>query len=467
VLVGTHDADIRQWRADAKGVGGQECILAEQGRQRLLRFQALDKIGSEKPLTERTLRVGIHQQHALARLSKGAGQVKADGTGGLLALALAQPEPQIEFQATPHFCLRELGLISPDSKGGKSYRLFRDALRRLAAVRYQNERFYDPVRREHREVTFGLFSYLRRSSWTTSSTLPAENGRRPIGFGSFAKRSNDAAPTMLGGCGRWQEQGIFPDAPPGFDAFVLDHQVGRFVQLLVSRCCAPDSLRQFAEASGEVSKSPDVDSPAGRILASSLRGVREALEIGRTDALERAYAEALGIGARHVARDLCWFWCFRYSTGRQIYEADLAVWHWRFVWLTLEIGGTDDLFYAGVREQELAFWSHLAQALQLELPRTISAVFAARADSPRDLLQRLHNVLAESAVKVMGVRRAVSEVAKQLSLAQRMDAFDALRPQLVLSLAEMVFSPVGSSFVGELRNDVDTLAFGAWTPTPS
>ncbi|MCY2994814.1 MAG: hypothetical protein NTY19_44180 [Planctomycetota bacterium] len=78
---------------------------------------------------------------------------------GLLALALAQPEPQIEFQATPHFCLRELGLISPDSKGGKSYRLFRDALRRLAAVRYQNERFYDPVRREHREVSFGLLSY--------------------------------------------------------------------------------------------------------------------------------------------------------------------------------------------------------------------------------------------------------------------------------------------------------------------
>ena len=78
---------------------------------------------------------------------------------GLLALTFAQPEPMIEFQATPHFCLRRLGMIAPDSKGGKSYRLFRDALRRLSAVRYQNERFYDPIRREHREVSFGLFSY--------------------------------------------------------------------------------------------------------------------------------------------------------------------------------------------------------------------------------------------------------------------------------------------------------------------
>lgn len=78
---------------------------------------------------------------------------------GLLALTLAQREPQIEFQATPYFCLHKWGLISTESKGGKSYRLFREALRRLAAVRYQNQRFYDPVRREHREVTFGLFSY--------------------------------------------------------------------------------------------------------------------------------------------------------------------------------------------------------------------------------------------------------------------------------------------------------------------
>ena len=78
---------------------------------------------------------------------------------GLLALTFAQPDPRVEFQATPHFCLRKLGLISPDSKGGKSYRLFRDALRRLSAVRYQNERFYDPIRREHRAVSFGLFSY--------------------------------------------------------------------------------------------------------------------------------------------------------------------------------------------------------------------------------------------------------------------------------------------------------------------
>lgn len=78
---------------------------------------------------------------------------------GLLALTFRQPDPRIEFQATPHFCLRKLGLISADSKGGKSYRLFREALRRLSAVRYHNDGFFDPIRREHRAVSFGLLSY--------------------------------------------------------------------------------------------------------------------------------------------------------------------------------------------------------------------------------------------------------------------------------------------------------------------
>ena len=78
---------------------------------------------------------------------------------GLLALTFSQPEPTFDFYATPHFCLKRLGNISTDSKGGKSYALFREAISRLSAVRYQNERFYDPIRREHRSVSFGFFSY--------------------------------------------------------------------------------------------------------------------------------------------------------------------------------------------------------------------------------------------------------------------------------------------------------------------
>jgi hypothetical protein len=79
---------------------------------------------------------------------------------GLLALTLQQPGDDRELHATPHYCLRQLGCIDTHwRRGGKHYRLFAQAVERLAFVRYQNDRFYDPVRAEHRKVSFGFFSY--------------------------------------------------------------------------------------------------------------------------------------------------------------------------------------------------------------------------------------------------------------------------------------------------------------------
>lgn len=79
---------------------------------------------------------------------------------GLLALTFSQPDPTAEFEATPHFCLRQLGIITDGaSKGGKQYQLFRETTRRLSRVVYENTAFYDPIRGEHRDVAFGLLKY--------------------------------------------------------------------------------------------------------------------------------------------------------------------------------------------------------------------------------------------------------------------------------------------------------------------
>lgn len=79
---------------------------------------------------------------------------------GLLALTFNQPSPSTEFHATPHYCMRKLGLIELcSSTGGQGYRLFRDTIKRLAHVMYENSAFYDPIRGEHREVGFGFLKY--------------------------------------------------------------------------------------------------------------------------------------------------------------------------------------------------------------------------------------------------------------------------------------------------------------------
>jgi len=78
---------------------------------------------------------------------------------GMLGVTLAQEQPSFDVHATPHYWLRQLGCISEASKGGKSYERFREAVRRLSCVHYENDRFYDPIQGEHRAVSFGLLSY--------------------------------------------------------------------------------------------------------------------------------------------------------------------------------------------------------------------------------------------------------------------------------------------------------------------
>ena len=78
---------------------------------------------------------------------------------GLLALTFAQPEATTDFYATPHWCLRQLGLIEAGQEQGNRYQLFRDAIRRRAGVVYENDHFYDPLRSEHRQLAFGLLKY--------------------------------------------------------------------------------------------------------------------------------------------------------------------------------------------------------------------------------------------------------------------------------------------------------------------
>jgi hypothetical protein len=66
----------------------------------------------------------------------------------------------VDFYATPYYCLRQLGCLDASvGHGGKNYDLFRNAINRLSAVHYRNDRFYDPIRGEHRDVAFGFLSY--------------------------------------------------------------------------------------------------------------------------------------------------------------------------------------------------------------------------------------------------------------------------------------------------------------------
>jgi hypothetical protein len=98
--------------------------------------------------------------------------------GDCWLLTLNQPQPIPEFHATPHYCLRQLGLVDTNARrGGRQYQQFAAAIERLSWVKYGCDAFYDPVRAEHCRVRFSFFSYR-------PATGPKFQSRMAIPLGS-------------------------------------------------------------------------------------------------------------------------------------------------------------------------------------------------------------------------------------------------------------------------------------------
>ena len=98
------------------------------------------------------------RRHGRAQVVCPAGLSPADEfyLWGLLAITLSEPEPDAEFCATPHYCLRRLGVIDQFARrGGRQYGQFLQAIERLSLVRYRNDNFYDPTRYGQSALTSG------------------------------------------------------------------------------------------------------------------------------------------------------------------------------------------------------------------------------------------------------------------------------------------------------------------------
>jgi len=123
-------------------------------------------------------------------------------------LTLSQPDDRSDLVATPHWCLKQLEIVNSGSgRGGEQYRLFRDALRRLSVTSYLCDAFYDPIRAEHREISFHFFSYnlpanpsssrVWRLSWNQTFFELAKHGASHLRFDLELYRSLDPASRRL------------------------------------------------------------------------------------------------------------------------------------------------------------------------------------------------------------------------------------------------------------------------------
>jgi len=225
---------------------------------------------------------------------------------GLLALTFAEEENAGELHATPHFCLRRLGVIDTHCRGGRHYQLFARALERLSAVHYQNSHFYDPVRGEHRRVSFGFFSYSLPLDLTSSRAWRI--AWDPIFF-EFAKASSGYLYFDLGMYRQFDPATrrlylfllkIFHrmKVTPDFDLRTLGVDVLGFD----SQLCARDLKRKVARCVRELEKLQIVRLGDGDMLFRKKTGTgRYSLRLARGTHLENRKSDRTGATAHESA----------------------------------------------------------------------------------------------------------------------------------------------------------------------
>jgi hypothetical protein len=77
MLIGTGNADIVQSRWNNQGCVTRKGVAVEDMSQRLVGSQGLDLFSPKECLAQRTLRIGVHQEHSSIHLSKASGQMEA------------------------------------------------------------------------------------------------------------------------------------------------------------------------------------------------------------------------------------------------------------------------------------------------------------------------------------------------------------------------------------------------------
>lgn len=252
--------------------------------------------------------------------------------------------------------------------------------------------------------------------------------------------------------------------PPGREAFVFDYLIGRTTQIASIHQDQQQAIAEIDRAVCVLDELP-AENPAANVLSVTLRAYRAARADGDETALEDAFQLALKHRALWVARDIAWYWCFRFSLGRPAYENQYFLWHWRQCWLSAEIGPNDVVYLAGVLDQERTFWNRIPEESKSEATSRVLSALETTDQPPNVTLSSLIAALATVACEFFNVTDVSRELASELLLAK--DASSLAKPldALYIRQLDLLLHPGAPHVLSDLQADIACMVEGRRSAT--
>ena len=242
-------------------------------------------------------------------------------------------------------------------------------------------------------------------------------------------------------------------------AFVFDYMIGRTLQLASIHQDEQQALPEIDRAVSVLDESP-ADNPAARLLGATLRAYRAARADGDETGLEDTFQLALEHKALWAARDIAWYWCFRFSPGRPTYENQYFLWHWRLCWLSVEIAPTDADYLAGVLEQERSFWNRIPEEFRSDSTSRIFGVMEKENQPPSETMLRLVAEMATVACELFNATDVSRELAAELRLAKDTSCLARPLDALYIRLLNLLLHPGAPHVLTTLRGDITSVLEG-------
>ncbi|MEX1026576.1 MAG: hypothetical protein WD049_01015 [Candidatus Paceibacterota bacterium] len=255
-----------------------------------------------------------------------------------------------------------------------------------------------------------------------------------------------------------------PESPPDSKAFVFDYLIGRTIQIASMHQDEQQALSEINRAVSALDELP-TDNAAIQLLATTLRAYGAARANGDDTALEDAFQLALEHRALWAARDIAWYWCFRFLLGRPAYENQYSLWHWRMCWLSLEIAPNDVKYLSDVLDQERSFWNRIPDESRSDTTFRVLGVLEIRDQPPNVITLSLISELATVACEFFNVTDVSRELAAELRLAKDASCLGKPLDTLYIRLLDLLLHPGAPHVLSTLRGDITSVLEGLGSST--
>ncbi|GAA4462356.1 hypothetical protein [Novipirellula rosea] len=242
---------------------------------------------------------------------------------------------------------------------------------------------------------------------------------------------------------------------PDREAFIFDHIIGRTLRIATQSSVGAELVNELDIAVGEIEKC-EIHNSASDLLRDALNAVRQNIEDQTTTPLEDVFALAETLHAGSVAREVAWFWCYKYALRAPVQETDFFRWHWRFARWSLETGFHDTKFLKGYFEQEKTFWNAIpAEGRSEYFTRVVK--YLDTSTPSLDAVTGLVSELAAISVEISSVSQAALELASQLAMIHTANLSSSALEVFELRIMNLLLLPMASEFSSDLKADIDVI----------